>query len=65
MDKFILKSNKSTAWEETYSFTNQYLCVLAAYLMEIVSLALNIIIYTSSGAPGYGKDVVGYQKFKR
>ena len=41
----MIKSNKSTVWEENYGFANQYRCSLAIYLMKIALLSLHISIY--------------------
>ena len=36
MDEYIIKPNKSTIWGEIDDCVNQYMCILAVYLVTIV-----------------------------
>ena len=55
----ILVSGVSTAWEDTDDCVKQYRCVLAVYLITVLSSLYVIIMDCTINAPVHGDNVVG------
>ena len=55
LDSVILVFGMSTVWEDTDGCAKHYRCVLAIYLMTVLSSSCGIIMDRAINAPGHDK----------
>ena len=57
--KNILRTTRSTIWDNTDGCVDQYRCATVLYSLSMLSHAHEIIIYRGVGVTGHGKYSVG------
>ena len=56
--RYILSEKLITPWENTYDFSEHYICATELYLLSMLSQKFYVIIYRSISKPGHRKEAV-------